>query len=599
MAFFDRTGVLRVRWPIVPDTTNLGVILDSVGAVAADFERAAQQIEAGAADDGALDAGVGLARLGRVTDARAELARARAHGSAAVRQAAAVAEAVLDANAGNAARALPELEEIAARPQTPEIAADARAAIEAIHGTQQVAAAPIENAPIRVLPLARQVVSGRQPVRTHVAAAAVARVVFSLDGRDVARVERPPFSATVDFGAVPERRTIGVIAFDRRGRAIGRDERVVNEGGETFWLRLMSPREGSVSGSTQVTMSVRTPAARRVQRVVVSWNDARRAVLTAAPWECALEIPAGQLGVLRAVAELDDGRTSEDAVLLNAGGLVDQANVQLVELPLTMMSRNGVMPEVTPDRIVVREGTKLRRVEALATAAETPLTVGLLIDVSDSMQKTLPDVQEAAIRFLETVLGERDRAFLITFDTRARLLQPATSDVALLRRQIMSIRPNGLTALHDAMVLGLLQFEGIKGRRAVIVFSDGRDITSEYRATDVAALARRVNVPIHVVASVLDTPAALSGDAPAAAPSNVDEDLQRIAQSTGGTARALDNLAELPAVYARIEAALRAQVLAFIRTEPATKDNEWRSIRVEVEGKDVEVFAPAGYYAAW
>jgi VWFA-related protein len=443
------------------------------------------------------------------------------------------------------------------------------------------------------------VVSGRQPVRTHVAAAAVARVVFSLDGRDVARVERPPFSATVDFGAVPERRTIGVIAFDRKGRAIGRDARVVNEGGETFWLRLTSPREGSVSGTVRVVMSVRTPAARRVQRVVVSWNDARRAVLTAAPWECALEIPAGQLGVLRAVAELDDGRTSEDAVLLNAGGLVDQSNVQLVELPLTMMSRNGVMPEVTPDRIVVREGTKLRRVEAVATAAETPLTVGLLIDVSDSMQKTLPDVQEAAIRFLETVLGERDRAFLIAFDTRARLLQPATSDVALLRRQIMSIRPNGLTALHDAMVLGLLQFEGIKGRRALIVFSDGRDITSEYRANDVAALARRVNVPIHVVASVLDTPAALSGDGPAAAPSNVDEDLQRIAQSTGGTARALDSLAELPAVYARIEAALRAQVLAFIRTEPATKDNEWRSIRVEVEGQDVDVYAPAGYYAAW
>jgi Ca-activated chloride channel family protein len=222
----------------------------------------------------------------------------------------------------------------------------------------------------------------------------------------------------------------------------------------------------------------------------------------------------------------------------------------------------------------------------------------LLIDASGSMQKTLPDLQEAALRFLETALGERDRAFVVAFDSAARLIQPATSDVALLRRRIMAIRPDGLTALHDAMVLGLLQFEGVKGRRAMIVFSDGLDRTSRYGASDVAELARRVNVPIHVIAATPGVPAAL--DASAVSPGEpADRELQRVAASTAGTAHTLRSLTELPDVYARIEAALRAQILAFIRTDPGTRENEWRSIQVQVEGAELEVYAPEGYYAAW
>ncbi|MEA2463309.1 MAG: Ca-activated chloride channel [Acidobacteriota bacterium] len=626
VALFDRSGVLRVRWPIVPDTTNFGIILDSVVAVAPHFERAVQLAEAGAPQDAQLAAAIGLARLGRTTDARAALEGVRANGSPAARQAAMVAGAALDAKEGKGAQALAELRQLVATAITPNIAADAWMAIGEIHrsvqatdeairaftavtelvaaGSPEHAAAqqaltrlraasrPAERGVIRILPLQRQVVSGRHAVKTHVASTAVARVSFSLDGREAGSVERPPFSAMFEFGDVPERHSIRVTAFDRKGVEIGRDERIVNEAGESFWLRLVSPREGFAGGSVRVSMNVRVPAARHVRKVVVSWNEAERAVLTQAPWEQVINIPEGQTGVLRAVAELDDGRTSEDAVLLNAGGMVGQVDVQLVELPVTVMSRNGATPRLTPERIRVREGSRARRVDSVSSAAETPLTVGLLIDVSDSMQKTLPDLQEAAIRFLETMLGERDRAFLVTFDSRARLLQPATSDRALLRRQIMTVRPNGLTALHDAMVLGLLQFEGIKGRRAMVVFSDGIDMTSDYGATDVGELARRVNVPVHVIAA-LPGLHGLGIEKPA------EDDLTRIAQSTGGTYQTLHALAELPGLYARIEAALRAQILVFVRTDPATRDNEWRSVQVQVEGEELDVFAPEGYYAAW
>lgn len=584
VALFDRSGALRARWPIVPDAMNFGMILDAAIAVAPQFERAAQLEESGSPFEAQLAIADALIRLGRISGARTALRSALAAGPGATQQKATVAMAILDANDGNARQALENLERVAANPATPEIAKDARAAIEAIHGTTAGTPRAQESAAIRILPLSRQVVSGKQLVRTHVSSVAVARVAFSLDGRERQRVVRPPFSTSLDFGAVPERHVIGVVAFDRGGREVGRDERVVNEAGETFWLRLAEPRGPFAEGAVRVSLNVRAPSAHRLRRVVLSWNDATRAVLTNAPWTTTVRIAGGQAGVLRAVAELDDGRTTEDAVLLNAGGAAEQVSVQLVELPVTIVTPTGAVPEITPDRITVREGKKTRRVESIATAAETPLTVGLLIDVSDSMQKSLPDVQEAAIRFLQTILGERDRAFVITFDSRARLVQPATSDVDLLRRQIMAFHPDGLTALHDAMVLGLLQFEGIKGRRAMIVFSDGLDRTSTYSAADVSELARRVNVPIHAFAASTDATA---------------DDLKHVARATGGTAHTLTSLAELPDVFARIEAALRAQLLVFVRTDPATRENDWRSVQVELAGEDLEVHAPAGYYASW
>lgn len=617
VGLFDHSGALRARWLVVPDTTNFGAILDSAVAVTPHFARALQLRASGAQRAADVEVATALGMLERIPEARAILAAALADHDRETRQAAIVAGAVLDMREGKRVKALAELERTVADAATPKIAGDAWMAIGAIRSSAggveeafraftnavevldpaspaytaaQKALATLRQARaasgvIRVLPLAHQVVAGRQTVKTHVASASIARVAFSLDGREIARVTSPPFSASLDFGAVPERHSIGVVAFDRKGKAIGRHERIVNEAGDTFWLRLVSPREGPAGGAVRVTMNVRIPAARRIRRVELSWNDAQRAVITEGPWETSVQIPEGQVGVLRAVAELDDGRTAEDAVLLNAGGFADQTSVQLVELPITILSRNGSTPAITADRIVVHEGNKRRRVESVATAAETPLTVGLLIDASASMQKPLPDVQEAAIRFLETMLGERDRAFLVTFDSRARLVQPATSDVPLLRRQIMSIFPNDLTALHDAIVLGLLQFEGIKGRRALIVFTDGLDRTSEYRPEEVGELARRVNVPIHLI----EAPALGVGQS----------ELHRVARSTGGTAHTLVALAELPDVYARIEAALRAQILAFVRTDPATKENEWRNVRIEVEGKDLDVFAPEGYSVPW
>jgi hypothetical protein len=130
----------------------------------------------------------------------------------------------------------------------------------------------------------------------------------------------------------------------------------------------------------------------------------------------------------------------------------------------------------------------------------------------------------------------------------------------------------------------------------MIVFSDGLDITSRYTSNEVAELAKRVNVPVHVIASI---PGIAAAPGTVATDEVENRELTRIAKLTGGSSHTLTDLAALPQVYARIATALRAQLLAFVRTDPATKENEWRSVRVEVEGRDLDVFAPAGYCATW
>ena len=617
IAVFDHGGTLRARWDkFPPSTVQLGQILDSAIAAAPHFERAIE-LSKQAPHEGDLHLGLGLSRLDQDRAAREAIERAIARGSPKTRQLATVGRAMLDIAAGQRDAVLTTLHDLIRQAVSPEVAATAWMGVGLAHrlsermeesitayetaanlegadpATRSAAAAvarrlreSLENTggPIHLVSPGNAVLTGRQKIRTVVQSAAVHRVEFALDGELRATVAEPPFSATIDLGPIPQPRTLRAIAFDAQGRELGRAQLVVNDAGETFWIRLAEPREGRASGKVRVTATLRAPAAHRIQRVVVSWNDVERAVINAPPWQADVDVPGGEIGVLRAVAELDDGRNAEDAVLLNAPGFTEHSDVPLVELPVTI--KGG---PVSPAEVVVREGDVRRAVESVTSGAEAPLTVGVVIDTSSSMLQTLPDVQEAAIRFVESALGTNDRAFLIAFDSVARVVEKPTGDVARLREQILGLRPGGHTSLYDAMILGLLQFEGVKGRRALVVFSDGMDTRSRYHNGDVAELARRSNIPLYVIA---------------AAPHSTTQwvllvsQLTRVSESTGGLTHRLSDLGKLGAVYAQIEADLRAQSLVVIRTDAGKSEKDWRKIEVSVPGRP-RVRAPEGYYAPW
>jgi hypothetical protein len=101
-----------------------------------------------------------------------------------------------------------------------------------------------------------------------------------------------------------------------------------------------------------------------------------------------------------------------------------------------------------------------------------------MLDTSASTQEKLGMIQQAAISFTEQ-LQEADRVKVISFDDRVRDLCTFTSDRAVLQWAIRDTRPGRGTKLYDAMDAGLTALQRIKGRKAVVIFTDGVDSYSD------------------------------------------------------------------------------------------------------------------------
>jgi len=107
-----------------------------------------------------------------------------------------------------------------------------------------------------------------------------------------------------------------------------------------------------------------------------------------------------------------------------------------------------------------------------------PFHVVLMLDTSASTQEKLGQIQQAAIAFTEQ-LQKADRVKVIAFDDRLRDLCDFTADRAVLQWAIRDTRPGRGTKLYDAMALGLKALQRIKGRRAIVIFTDGVDSYSD------------------------------------------------------------------------------------------------------------------------
>src|SRR5690606_21928462 len=106
------------------------------------------------------------------------------------------------------------------------------------------------------------------------------------------------------------------------------------------------------------------------------------------------------------------------------------------------------------------------------------------------------------------------------------------------------------TALYDSIIYALWYFSGVKGKRVLVLVSDGEDVRSRYRFDDVLRFARRSGVAIYAIGLGLPTRAEVARSA-----------LQRLAAETGGTAFFIDRAMELRNTYRTIEREVRSQYL--------------------------------------
>jgi VWFA-related protein len=416
----------------------------------------------------------------------------------------------------------------------------------------------------------------------------VARVAFLLDNETILTKNRPPFDIDLNLGPLPKLTTVTVIGYDALGEELARDGMTVNVGRERFYVHLkpISPTDGAGS-QVLVSAELNIPSDGQLESLELYWNDELLTTLTEPPYEAWVELNTReQFGYLRALAILADDAEAEDIQFVNTPQFGTVVKVTAIELPVTVLDKQGNPVEdlVAEDFTVFEDGEE-QTISHFSLHRDLPVRMGMIIDTSGSMTETLPTVQRVVMGFLRDLLRPRDRAFIETFSDRPDLLTGFTADFTTIENALLSLYADRSTALHDAVIMGLFQFSGVSGRRAMVVLSDGDDTASKNDFSDALGYARRMGVTIYTIGVNL-----------AATKVTSRWQISKLASVTGGRAFFVNEKSGLDEIYEEINRELRTQYLIAFTSKSERPVDELRKIKVEVNRNKVKVRTITGYY---
>lgn len=433
---------------------------------------------------------------------------------------------------------------------------------------------------LRIVPPARQTVIGDADFLVETGGG-ISRVDFYLDEVKVGSTGKVPFRAEIDVGPVPRARTVKAIGFDAAGAPKGEAVVTINDRADAFVVNILAPAAAKLAGTYPVELDVQVPPGRELKQVDVSWNGKDLASLKAAPFRTSVDVPAEEFGYLRAVALLDDGSSTEATRVYNSSGSSASVEVGAVTVIASVSDSKGNRRAGLQSQDFAIEDEGARVAAELRSSDDEPVTIGLAIDSSSSMRGRLVYVIRAATEFLGRALRPQDQAFVVAFDTGPRLVHPRSTDEKSLQSTVYALTPQGGTSIFDGVTFALQQFQGVTGKKALLVFSDGLEGTSSASAKECERLARSVGVPIYLVVPP-------RGE-------KITHALKNISDLTGGVMFYAEPVDAFPTVFDKLADEMRGQyVLSF--TRPAgVKPGTWRTLRVTV--KDANVRTIQGYRA--
>jgi Ca-activated chloride channel family protein len=436
-------------------------------------------------------------------------------------------------------------------------------------------------------PVGRDMLAGKVRFDALVTGDQARSVTFALDGQPILTKNTPPWSVELDLGHLPRSQTLRATAVDAGGRALASDELIVNASSHRFAVTITEPApKQRFKDSVRMVAKVEVPEGEVIERLEIYRDETLVTTLYQPPWEQPILLPAGeQLTYLRAVAYLADGADTEDHVFINAPPGLEEVAVQLVELYTAVTDRNGRPAEgVTEEQLAVKEDGVPQQLVRFEQVRDLPIKVGVLLDVSASMEESLEEAQRAALQFFTDIVTPKDRAALITFNDRPRLQVKFTNELLSLGGGLAGLKAERGTSLYDSVVFSLYYFNGLKGQRALIVLSDGKDESSRFKWEDTLDFARRAGVTIYTIGLGED----LERDAKKA--------LEKLAEDTGGRSFFVEEAAQLAPIYQTIQEELRSQYLLVYQSTNAKPDKKFRAVEVKVKEPGLEAHTIRGYY---
>jgi len=252
---------------------------------------------------------------------------------------------------------------------------------------------------------------------------------------------------------------------------------------------------------------------------------------------------------------------------------------------------------------------------------DLPLSLAILIDCSQSEERTLPDEKAAARSFLESVLRpNKDEAAVVSFTGEVTLEQGLTGNIARLRRaidQVEFVPPSGYigggvvvggtppisgtqqtlagsTAIWDAIWATsneLLSDSAEHTRRAIILLTDGEDTISQTNMQEAINRAVKADALVYAIGIGDRYEFGINEGA-----------LKKITESTGGRAYFPRNESELREAFAQIQKDLREQYLVAYSSSNKTRDGSFRRVAIELVSpesrrQDLKLNYRPGYFA--
>ncbi|HEX8291375.1 MAG TPA: VWA domain-containing protein [Pyrinomonadaceae bacterium] len=292
---------------------------------------------------------------------------------------------------------------------------------------------------------------------------------------------------------------------------------------------------------------------------------------------------------------------------------IDDDDVERVETDLTNVlftavdkSRRFVTSLKQEDIRVLEDGVE-QKVFTFQRETDRPLSLAILIDVSASQERTLPEEKSAAQRFVDTVIrAAKDEVAVLTFTGDATLEQGLTGSAVRVRRAIDRVEftpPSGYigggvlvgtppisgdnqaragsTAIWDAIWVTsreVLSESSDKTRRAIILLSDGVDTSSRLKLQEAVDSALKADAIIYAV-----------GIGDSFSFEGVDEgSLRKISERTGGRAYFPRNEDDLRSAFAQIQEDLRSQYLIAYSPSNKSKDGSFRKVVIEVTNPELK-----------
>ncbi len=413
----------------------------------------------------------------------------------------------------------------------------------------------------------------------------VKRVEFWVEGKRVLARGAPPYRAELDLGKIPKRVEVRAVGYDALGRYVDADAFVVNE--RENQLEVKITRTQTSDGITHFKLSVQNPTTNGIRNVILFAGQKKLQEWTRPPYALAVQTASLQgVEFVRASVIDTTGFEAADLLFLAGDRYVEQIDVHVVELPVSVTDSAGApIVDLKEANFTILENGKTQKITSFNFASNLPLSLGVLLDHSGSMQRRIKDAKSAAVEFFRGIMKPGDRAFFAPFAFDSRNISPFVGEPSLVESQI-NASPDALggTALYDAIVTGLYRFRSVQGRKAMIIITDGEDTSSRLPYEDMLMYARSSRVPLHFIGIGLGF-ADISGTAK----------MKALAAETGGVAYFLRDTKELEETYSQLEKDLRTQYLLSYHTESTRTDTKYRAVEVKVDRPDARVRTIRGF----